>query len=254
MGVGRRAGSARGGLIRSASGPLGVAAVVWLIAETMRLSVSAAQSADVGLTRLRLHTVVEFVGTAGGRATLLSLLAAVLAGAIAVFRPGRAGRIAVTGAVAVGLSARAVSGHVGASAIGAVAIVVHILAAALWCGVLSAITVTVDHRAQWARILPRFSQLALGCAVTLLVAGTAGALVTVPGPAQLLTTGYGRVLLAKVVVAAGLVALGWLNRTRWLPAARAHRISAERAVGYARRELVVMVIALTLAAALSLAG
>jgi putative copper resistance protein D len=102
--------------------------------------------------------------------------------------------------------------------LGAAAIVVHILAAALWCGLLVAIAMTVSHRGQWARILPRFSGLAVVCVAVLLVAGSAGALVTMPGVSALLLTGYGRVLLAKIVVAGALVLLARSNRTRWLPA------------------------------------
>lgn len=163
-------------------------------------------------------------------------------------------RIAMAAAAAIGICARAVTGHAGESALGAAAVVVHILAAALWCGVLLAAVITVSHRGQWARILPRFSELALGAVAVLLIAGGAGMLVTLPGPGALLTTGYGRVLLAKIVVAAALLVLAWSHRTRWLPAARAHRTDAEQSRRRAVRELVMMVTALTLAAALAVAG
>lgn len=244
----------RAGLVRAAGRPLAVAAAVWLFAEGLRVVVSAAQSADVPVARLRLHTVAEFAGTAGGRAAVLSALAAAVVCAAALVSPNAAGRLAVTGAAAVGLGARAVSGHVGQSALGAVAIVVHILAAALWCGVLAALALTVHHRGRWARILPRFSRLALVSAVAVLIAGTAAALVTVSSPAELVTSGYGRVLLAKVVVAGVLVLVGRRHRTRWVPAAGVHRLTAEQSRGRAWGEVLLMVTALTLAAALAVAG
>lgn len=239
-------------LIRAAARPTAVAAVIWLLAETVRLTVSAAHAAAVPVGRLPLQTVVEFTATLGGRATLLSLAAAAVVGVLALAWPDN--RIAMAAAAAIGICARAVTGHAGESALGAAAVVVHILAAALWCGVLLAAVVTVSHRGQWARILPRFSELALGAVAVLLVAGGAGTLVTLPGPGALLTTGYGRVLLAKIVVAAALVVLAWSHRTRWLPAARAHRTDAEQSRRRAVREVVMMVTALTLAAALAVAG
>ncbi|HTY27955.1 MAG TPA: CopD family protein [Mycobacterium sp.] len=242
-------------LARSGAGPLTVAAVVWLIAEAVRLTVSAAQAADVGIPRLRLHTVAEFTTTLGGRAALLSMTAAALVCLLALVRAHAGGtRIAMAAAAAIGICARAVTGHAGDSILGATAVVAHILAAALWCGVLLALAVTVAYRGQWARVLPRFSRLALASVMVLLAAGIAGALVTVPSPAALLNSGYGRLLVAKVVVAAALVVLGWFNRTRWLPAACGHRIDAGQSLRRARREVALMVVALTLAAALAVAG
>jgi copper resistance protein D len=245
----------RGELIRSAAGPVAVAAVVWLLAEAVRLTLSAAQAADVPLARLRLHTVVEFSTTVGGRAALLSLTAAALVCLLALVPARTAGhRITLAASAAIGLCARAVTGHAGESVVAAAAIVVHILAAALWCGLLMAIAMTVSHRGQWARVLPRFSGLALVCVAVLLAAGSTGALVTVPSVGALLVTGYGRLLLAKIVVAAALVVLGWFNRTRWLPAARGHRMDAGQSRRRAQREVVLMLVALTLAAALAVAG
>jgi hypothetical protein len=58
------------------------------------------------------------------------------------------------------------------------AVAVHALAAALCCGALAALALTVEHRGQWARVLPRFFQLSLLCVATLLAAGIAGAAVT----------------------------------------------------------------------------
>ena len=246
----------RAELIRAAAGPAAVAAVVWLLAEALRLTLSAAHAADVALPRLRLHTVAEFATTVGGRAALLSLTAAAMVCllALAPARTRGATRVPLAASATLGLCARAVSGHAGESVLGAAAIVVHILAAALWCGLLVAIAMTVSHRGQWARMLPRFSGLALVCVAVLLAAGSTGALVTVPSVSALLVTGYGRLLLAKIAVAAALVLLGWLNRTRWLPAARGHRMAAEQSRRRAQRELVLMVVALTLAAALAVAG
>jgi putative copper resistance protein D len=135
-----------------------------------------------------------------------------------------------------------------------VAVAVHTLAAALWCGALAALVLTVEHRGQWARVLPRFSQMSLGCVAALLVGGVLGAVVTLGSPTQLYTTGYGRLLLAKIVLMVALVVLAYRNRTLWVPAARSHRASAGVSRSRALVELAIMTVALTLAAALAVTG
>ncbi len=95
-----------------------------------------------------------------------------------------------------------------AGSLGAVAIAIHALAAAMWCGTLAALVLTVDHRGQWARVLPRFSELSLLCVIALLAGGLTGALVAVDSFTQLFATGYGRVLLIKIVLTVVLMTLG----------------------------------------------
>ena len=162
--------------------------------------------------------------------------------------------IAVAGIAAVGLAARTIGGHMSASSLGAVAIAIHALAAAMWCGTLAALVLTVDHRGQWARVLPRFSELSLWCVITLLAGGVTGALVAVDSAAQLFATGYGRVLLIKIVLTIVLKFLAWRNRARWLPAAKSHRVTAYASGARALTELAIMTVALTMAAALSVTG
>jgi copper resistance protein D len=119
---------------------------------------------------------------------------------------------------------------------------------------LAALMLTVDHRGQWARVLPRFSQLSLLCVAVLLAGGAAGALVMLDSPGQLYTTGYGRVLLAKILLMAALTGPAWRNRTGWLPAARSHRISADVSRTRSLIELAIMAVALTMAVALAVTG
>ena len=199
---------------------------------------------------------MEFtVATSAGRSGLFSVVAAGLG---VGGRPRRAEdptrRDRRAGIAAVGLVARTISGHVSASALGAVAIAIHTLAAAMWCGTLAALVLTVDHRGQWARVLPRFSELSLLCVIALLAGGVTGALVAVDSAAQLFATGYGRVLLIKIVLTLVLMALAWRNRARWLPAAKSHRVTAYVSRSRSLTELAIMTVALTMAAALSVTG
>jgi copper resistance protein D len=246
----------RGELIRRATGPLTIASAIWLVAELLRLGVAAAQAAGVGFERLGVSTAVDFaLHTAPGRSGLFSAVAAGLVCLAGTVAPRSAStNVAVAGFAAAGVAARPLTGHLSESALGGVAVAVHTLAAALWCGLLAALVLTVEHRGRWARVLPRFSQLSLWCVAALLVGGVLGAVLTIGSPSQLYATGYGRLLSAKVVVTVVLVLLAYRNRTMWLPAARSHRATAVVSRSRALFELAIMAVALTLAAALAVTG
>lgn len=246
----------RGELIRRATNPLTIASAVWVVAELLRLGVQAAQATAVPLSRLGLHTAVDYaLHTMPGRSGLLSALAAGLVCVFAAAVPRSAAtNVAVAGFAAAGVAARPLTGHLSDSAVGGLAVAVHTLAAALWCGMLAALVLTVEHRGQWARVLPRFSQLSLWCVAALLAGGVVGAVVALGSPSQLYTTGYGRLLSAKVVVTVVLVLLAYRNRTMWLPAARAHQATAVVSRSRALFELAIMAVALALAAALAVTG
>ena len=246
----------RGELIRRATGPLTIASAIWLVAELLRLGVAAAQAAAVPVSRLGVHTAVDFaLHTTPGRSGLFSAVAAALVCVTVVVTPRSSStNVAVVGLAAAGVAARPLTGHLSESALGGVAVAVHTLAAALWCGALAAVVLTVEHRGQWARVLPRFSQLSLVCVAALLVGGVLAAVATLGSPSQLYATGYGRLLSAKVAVTVVLVLLAYRNRTMWLPAARTHRATAVVSRSRALFELAIMAVALTLAAALAVTG
>jgi putative copper resistance protein D len=96
--------------------------------------------------------------------------------------------------------------------------------------------------------------MSLVCVAALLAGGVIGATVRLGSPSQLYTTGYGRLLSAKIAVTAVLIALAWRNRTMWLPAARSHRATAVVSRSRALTELAIMAVALALAAALAVTG
>lgn len=236
--------------------PLIAAAAVWAVVEFVRLPLAAADAAGVSVLRIDAQTTYEFaVATAAGRAGLVCAAAAVVVGVAAAVGPRTAAAGVVTaGAAAVGLTGRTLVGHLSEDAFGGIAVAIHALAAALWCGALAALVLTVHHRGRWARVLPRFSRMSLACVIVLVLGGVIGALAALAAPADLWATGYGRLLLAKVVLTVALVALAWRNRTWWLPAARTHRATADVSLTRSRVELAGMAVALVLAAALAVTG
>ena len=242
-----------------AVGPLILSAAVWTVAELVRLVTTAAQAAGLSAARVGIRTTVEFAtATTTGRAGLMCAAAAAIVGVVVAlasrgeWRPGVG--VVVAGVAAVGLTGHTLVGHLSESPVGGLAVAVHALAAASWCGALAALVLVVDHRGQWARVLPRFSRVSLVCVVALVAGGVAATAVTLHSFGELYATGYGRLLSAKILLTAALTVLAWRNRTWWLPAARSHRATADVSRLRSRIELAGMAVALTLAAALTVTG
>ncbi|GGP38022.1 copper resistance D family protein [Saccharothrix coeruleofusca] len=132
----------------------------------------------------------------------------------------------------------------------------HVLGAAAWTGGLAALVALVAHRrGLLAEALPKFSKLATACLALVSVTGVFNGVlelalnpvVTLPG--SLFTTSYGLVLVAKVVCAGLLAALGANIRWRLLPHIAQHKPTA--LVGWACVEVTVMGVAFGLAVVLS---
>jgi copper transport protein len=189
---------------------------------------------ELGLTAYRLHAVSGI----GGRALIVDVLAtrwgllwvARAAGlTVLAARPPGAAALA-----ALWLAARSFQGHAGAhGTIPALADWLHLVAAAAWLGglvqlvLLSSITSAVAHRVR---------RLATTAVLVLLPAGVFGARVHVPHLHLLVDSPYGRVLLAKLALAAVLLALGAASHFRHAPAVAHGDAGLRRTV---RRELAI---------------
>ena len=122
------------------------------------------------------------------------------------------------------------SGHAGDPGRGALTIAVdalHVGASAIWIGGLAQLVLVVPHATRGLadgvrdrarrQALGRFSNLALGSVIVIAVTGAGRALWEVDAVSQVWTTGYGRTLIVKSVLFAGLIALGYRNRARARP-------------------------------------
>ena len=134
---------------------------------------------------------------------------------------------------------------------GSVLAAVHALAAAAWFGLLVALASVVRSRGQWATVLPRYSAVALPLIGAVALTGIVNGLVRLGGLGPLLSTGYGRILLAKTVVLLALLALGWWWRRSWVGRAADHRMTADASLRRAVIEVAVMAVAFGLASALA---
>ncbi|MDB5453855.1 MAG: putative copper resistance protein [Caulobacteraceae bacterium] len=98
----------------------------------------------------------------------------------------------------------------------------HLLGAGAWLGGLIGLSLILGDRTGSSPALrptvARFSQLAYAAVAALVVSGLVNAFILVGSPAALISTGYGRLLLLKLLFFAGMLALAGLNRFRISPA------------------------------------
>jgi copper transport protein len=151
------------------------------------------------------------------------------AAGLAILSRARDRRFALlAGALVVALSF-GLSGHAATAGprwLTAPVIALHVLGAALWVGALWPLLLALGGAEAKAR-LQAFSSLAVCAIACLIVAGTVLAALQLGSISALVTTDYGRRLLAKLILVAGLLGLAALNRLLLTPAldrsARAER-------------------------------
>ena len=219
------AGAAAGALQRSAWRWLAAAAVLLGISAVVRLwlqSIALHGSERAWDTAL---LSIMLTDTAWGRAWLMqAVLFALLGMAIAWARPGRDRKgLAVAVVAVLGLATiPALSGHA-AGLTGNERLIVlndtiHVVAAGAWIGTLAILMIGAipilrrmagDGTA--ADAIDRFSPLALAAGAAVVLSGLVNSIAHLQSVPQLWTTGYGRVLLVKLLLIAGVAAAGFVN-------------------------------------------
>ncbi|AWB08347.1 hypothetical protein A6A40_25255 (plasmid) [Azospirillum humicireducens] len=122
---------------------------------------------------------------------------------------------AVTGAVSLALTGHAATAP--PQWLSAPLVALHGLTAAFWIGALwpLAVALRTEPAGEAARLIRRFSRLALVAVALLAAAGALLSLLQIGQPAAVLATGYGRLWLGKMTAVAVLLALAACNRF-WL--------------------------------------
>lgn len=173
------------------------------VLDSLRLVGDAAAHTRIG--RLDLARVVLALVTLG------------LAGTVGGGRRSRVAAVAAGGSVAGLLVVTALGGHAWSASSRWVAVatdVVHLGAASVWVGGLASLAVLAAGGRVGAAAVRRFSSVALAAVGAVALTGAVAGYLQVRTRAALTETGYGRVLVAKVVVVALMVALGWAARRR----------------------------------------
>jgi copper transport protein len=102
----------------------------------------------------------------------------------------------------------------------------HVVAAAIWTGglafvVLALLLARADRWPLAARVVPRFSAIAVGAVAVLLVAGVANGYLEVRSWHGLFSTTYGQLVVAKAALVVPLLVLGAYNNRYAVPRLRA---------------------------------
>ena len=163
------------------------------------------------------------------------------------------------------LGSLALTGHAGSGSglrgwIHVAADALHLLSAGFWIGALPALVAAVTggsdfaHRAQMHRTLSRFSSVAVIVVGLLVATGVVNTVLMIASPRDLLRTRWGLILLTKLGLVAGMLALAAVNRRRHTPAL-VGPIGGEAAITTLRRNILFeLVLAALIIALVSLLG
>ncbi|MBJ7453055.1 MAG: CopD family protein [Blastococcus sp.] len=209
----------------------GWGALIWALASLASLPVLLADFLGTGLAGISWRGVTSFVRDVeqGRNLLIVAVLSAVVAAmARSVLHPAGA-RVLLLIALAATIPP-AFSSHSAGDAdhdLAVAAVALHVLGVVLWAGGLLALMFAARLTGT-ARVtaVERFSRLAAPLAVVVAGSGVVTAYTRFSSPGQLVDTGYGAVLLAKVVAFVALLALAAWHRRRTLPALRADRPAA----------------------------
>ena len=229
-----------------------LATVMALVSAPLAVALQGADALGVPLEGILRKTVWQAGLETSFGPTAIAAAFALLAGLFALQAHARLARgLSLFGLLAVGF-ALALSGHAGAASpqwLTRPAVLVHAVAVAFWVGSLVSLSAALRADAGGAA-LAAFSRAIPGVLAALVVSGTALAVVQVEQPSLLLSTAYGRLLCAKLLLVALLLMLAAWNRFRLTPAVAA---GSDAARGRLRRtiaiELAVMAVVLALVAA-----
>lgn len=233
------------------------AALVWAVLALIQMVFTLADVLAIPLsTAADPRVIAKYANDLAATRSLIimAMLATLVAIAlVATSSTGAAASWLLVALVAVALPSLA--GH--ASAIGDHALALtagaaHSIGAAVWIGGLFALGVhAVRDDIPMQRSAQRFSNIALVAFILVLASGLANGYTRLETPDQIITTGYGQVLLAKTVLLVGLAVFAWMLRTRVIAslATRSQRAVFARVAGL---DLTLMVIAVGLGVALAM--
>lgn len=189
------------------------------------------------------------------RALIFSAILAVAVLILASFT-SRIGTAAVTLVVALGAmvlpQTTGHGAHLGDHALAMTAGIGHMVAAVIWIGGLAALAVhAVMKDMTLSTAAKRFGVAAMVAVILLIASGAANAYVRLDTIDQIVTTGYGQVVLLKTLIAIALVAVAWKVRVRIIPSLDGENPRRQFAK-YAFIDLVLMGAALGAGVALSM--
>jgi cytochrome c oxidase assembly factor CtaG/putative copper export protein len=251
-------GGSAGGLTRSGISSMrtaGVASLVAGLAAVMEIQLTLSDFLGIppdqsfGVTQ----TWSFVTQTPQGRTLLVQAGLSFVVGATARLVTTRGGAALLLLAATLALASPGLTGHSATASdhmTGVSSLLIHIVAVAWWVGGLIGLGLVVrSSRVALPNTVSRFSSLAAGCYVTVLVSGVANAWLRLGSLRELFGSSYGHLVLAKSTALVVLGAVGWQHRRRTIPALQAgHRRAFLR---LAAGEVAVMVATVGLAVGLA---
>jgi copper transport protein len=219
----------------------GIVRIIWIAAGMVAVATAGELAVQVpnvagGFAAVGGADIISVLASPYGQAHLLRL--ALLVAAVILVRPLIRHRswgfervlLAALGSIAI--DTWSVAGHPYASAQPAVTIVadmVHVAAMCVWLGGLVMLAIFVLPRAdaaELARIVPAWSRWAATAVVALVVSGAVQAVVEVGSWSAVVGTSYGRLVLLKVVLLAGVLVVAAFSRRLVRPVAAGTVVAA----------------------------
>ncbi|WP_375774952.1 copper resistance CopC/CopD family protein [Bradyrhizobium sp. ma5] len=209
-------------------GAAGGRLIMWSLALGLIGAIASLGLQGVDLLNLPITGILTWAAWASAAGTslfpaLLLAIVAMLIAAIAWCSPsfGAAWISTAVAMICVGLSL-SVSGHAATASpqwLTRTALFIHGVGLAFWMGALGPLAVLAWQRKDsLLRVLRRFSTLAMPVVALIALSGLALAVVQLESFGALIDTGYGNVLLAKLVLVSLLLTLAALNRLVFTPA------------------------------------
>lgn len=208
---------------------------------------------------MEANAMTSFLTQLGvGQVLVAQLLAVACVALLARAVVGRASGAVVSGVALAAAAAPALLGHGGLASghvAATVSLGVHLAAMSLWVGGLVALLVVVRRGGDLAvPAVARFSSLALVCALVVGESGLLNASLRLGAPSQFVATEYGSLVLVKATLFAGLVLLGWRQRTLAVPRITSEPAGAVTLLRLASYELVIMAAAIAVSVVLGRLG
>ncbi len=196
------------------------AALVWLVALAIQAVLTVSEVLAMPLDAAFDPTIMWslLTQTTLGRVILIQLVLVALIAILGWVVLDRATGMIVSGAAITAAFLLGFTGHSGIADghfAATISLGLHVVAASAWIGGLIATVVYVTSSAPHKDVvLKRFSVLALVSVILLAESGLLNASLRMDGPASLVTSPYGAIILAKVCVLILLIGFGWRQRTR----------------------------------------
>ncbi len=213
----------RGAAVERAALVARIGAIAWVVSASVFLVWSYAEIANVSLGDPTFgQQLWSFVADIDlGRAYGMGVAAALVTSIAVTFARTPAEAAWALVPVIYGLGVQAETGHAAGAAdhhLAVTAMFIHIAASAVWLGLLVGIAAARRQLGADAKsAVERVSKMAVWAAAAIVASGAANAWLRVGSASDLVTTTYGRLLTAKLLLMSGAIALAARHRRRTMP-------------------------------------